>query len=210
MAHPPGPAPGGFFIPMSSSKDVARLAGVSFTTVSHVLNGTRKVSEDARQRVLRAVAESGYVPSALARSLRVAQTHTLGVLVPDIGNPFCAEITLGVEEVARQARHFDSLLGRRMDGVLLVAGAFEAQSLQSGHALTLRLLAHTRVTAVLVRNDQMALGALRALGGQAALCLVERIRQPERPLRHVRREVTLVLRESTAPPPNTESLTHAG
>lgn len=126
---------------MSSIKDVARLAGVSFTTVSHVLNGTRKVSDAARQRVLRAVNECGYVPSAVARSLRMAQTHNIGVLVPDISNPFCAEITLGVEEQAsqagyavllgntgpqgvHQARQLEHLLGRRVDGVLLVAGVF--------------------------------------------------------------------------------------
>ena len=82
-------------------KDVAARAGVSFTTVSHVLNGTRRVSEESRWRVERAVAELGYVPSALARSLKTSETHVLGVLVPNITNPFFAELMRGVEDAAR-------------------------------------------------------------------------------------------------------------
>jgi LacI family transcriptional regulator len=127
---------------MSSIKDVARLAGVSYTTVSHVINGTRKVSADARERVLQAVADCGYVPSQAARSLRGASTRVLGVLVPDVSDPFCAEITLGAERAAalagysvvlanshpgQQAPHkpLESLLGRRIDGMLVVAGLFD-------------------------------------------------------------------------------------
>ncbi len=132
---------------MVSIKDVARVAGVSFTTVSHVLNGTRKVSDGTRSKVLRAVDECGYVPSAVARSLRLARTHSIGVLVPDISNPFCAEITMGVEDVAReagysvvlgntgpqgryQALQLESLLSRRVDGMLLVAGVFDQASVE--------------------------------------------------------------------------------
>jgi LacI family transcriptional regulator len=121
---------------------VAKLAGVSYTTVSHVINGTRKVSEGARERVLQAVSDCGYVPSQVARSLKGAPTKVLGVLVPDISDPFCAEITLGVERVAalsaysvvlanahpgqalpRQA--LEGLLGRHIDGLLVVAGLFD-------------------------------------------------------------------------------------
>ena len=67
---------------MSTIKDVAALAGVSFTTVSHVLNNTRPVSAEARARVLAAVDEIGYLPSAVARSLRRSETKIVGVLVP--------------------------------------------------------------------------------------------------------------------------------
>ena len=127
---------------MSSIKDVARLAGVSYTTVSHVINGTRKVSAAARERVLQAVADCGYVPSQVARSLRGAATQVLGILVPDVSDPFCAEITLGAERVAAQAGYsvvlanthpgqqtprlpIENLLGRRIDGLLVVAGLFD-------------------------------------------------------------------------------------
>jgi len=131
---------------MSSIKDVARLAGVSYTTVSHVINGTRKVSAAARERVLQAVAECGYVPSEAARSLRGAPSRVLGVLVPDVSDPFCAEITLGAERAAAEAGYsvvlththpgrwapdgsVNALLGRRIDGLLVVAGLFDHAAL---------------------------------------------------------------------------------
>lgn len=131
---------------MSSIKDVARLAGVSYTTVSHVINGTRKVSDAARERVLQAVAECGYVPSDAARSLRGAPSRVLGILLPDVSDPFCAEITLGAERAAAQAGYsvvlanihpqrltpaqsVNSLLSRRIDGLLVVAGLFDHAAL---------------------------------------------------------------------------------
>ncbi len=127
---------------MSSIKDVARLAGVSYTTVSHVINSTRRVSDEARQRVLLAVQVSGYVPSQVARSLRASSTQVLGILVPDICNPFCAEITRGFELAAHEAGYgmvlgntrfsdpgqglqVERMLSRRVDGLLVVAGVFE-------------------------------------------------------------------------------------
>ena len=89
--------------PVSTIKDVAALAGVSFTTVSHVLNDTRPVSVDARRRVLAAVEQIGYLPSAVARSLRKSETKIVGVLVPNVQNPFFAELVCGVEECCRLA-----------------------------------------------------------------------------------------------------------
>ena len=88
---------------VSTIKDVAALAGVSFTTVSHVLNDTRPVSADARRRVLAAVEQIGYLPSAVARSLRKSETKIIGVLVPNVRNPFFAELVCGVEECCRLA-----------------------------------------------------------------------------------------------------------
>jgi len=130
---------------MRSIKDVAELAGVSYTTVSHVMNGTRRVSALSREKVLRAVAECGYVPSQAARSLRGAPSRVLGILVPDISDPFCAEVTQGVERAATRAGysvvlvnthpsiHPDrlpgGLLGWRVDGLLVVAGLFERDQL---------------------------------------------------------------------------------
>lgn len=73
---------------MATMKDVARLAGVSTSTVSHVINNNRFVSDSVRQRVLEAVQQLNYAPSALARSLKMNQTHTLGMLVTTSNNPF--------------------------------------------------------------------------------------------------------------------------
>ena len=83
---------------MSTIKDVARLAGVSYTTVSHVLNQTRPVSPEARERVLQAVKDLDYVPSALARSLRSKVTGSIGLIIPNNTNPYFSELARGIED----------------------------------------------------------------------------------------------------------------
>ncbi|NOZ71422.1 MAG: LacI family transcriptional regulator, partial [Chloroflexi bacterium] len=77
--------------------DVAAQAGVSLMTVSRVINGANAVSESTRQRVLAVIDELGYRPSGIARSLARQRTRTLGVVVPDVSNPFFSDIVLGVE-----------------------------------------------------------------------------------------------------------------
>ena len=120
---------------MSTLKHVAARAGVSFTTVSHVVNGTRRVSDATRRRVEKAIAEIGYSPSAIARALKKSETHIIGVVVPNITNPFFAELTRGIEDACerrqysvflcngdddsdRQGRALQTLLERRVDGML--------------------------------------------------------------------------------------------
>ncbi len=79
-------------------KDVARAAGVSVTTVSHVLNATRHVAPRASARVRSAIAELGFRPSAVARALKADRTRSIGMLVTSSTNPFFAEVIRGVEE----------------------------------------------------------------------------------------------------------------
>lgn len=81
-------------------KDVARAAGVSTATVSHVINKTRAVSEATRQRVMRAIETCNYYPNSHARSLASGRSHTLGLLVSDISNPFFPELVKSIETVA--------------------------------------------------------------------------------------------------------------
>jgi LacI family transcriptional regulator len=76
-------------------KDVAALAGVSPMTVSRVVNGSPRVRADTRQRVLDAVAELGYVPNGLARGLSRQKTGTIGLVVPDIVDPFFTLVLRG-------------------------------------------------------------------------------------------------------------------
>ena len=90
-------------------KDVARLARVSTATVSAVVNGTSFVSAPLKARVIEAVAELGYAPSGVARSLRMQATRLLGIVVADITNPFFAEFVRAAG-VAAQARGFSVLL----------------------------------------------------------------------------------------------------
>ncbi len=117
--------------------DVARLAGVSTTVVSYVLNnGPRPVAAKTRARVLAAMEQLGYRPDAVARGLRKRRPDVLGLVVPDIGNPFYAELTRELELAARargyalvlcnalrdpetERTHVDVLLEHRVAGVLL-------------------------------------------------------------------------------------------
>ncbi|HYY93295.1 MAG TPA: LacI family DNA-binding transcriptional regulator [Pyrinomonadaceae bacterium] len=94
---------------MSSIKDVAREAGVSTATVSHVINKTRFVSEEVRARVLEAVERCGYYPNAHARSLASGRTHILGLVVSDISNPFFPELVKSIEAAAFE-RGYDLML----------------------------------------------------------------------------------------------------
>lgn len=87
---------------MITIKDVAKLAGVSIQTVSNVINNrSTQLTEETRNKVLRAIKDLGYKPSYLARSLRTGKTMNIGLLIPDITYPFYPEIADVVEDVAR-------------------------------------------------------------------------------------------------------------
>ncbi len=87
---------------MATMKDIARLAGVSTSTVSHVINQSRYVSEEISERVNRAAQDLNYTPSALARSLKINRTKTLGMLMTTSTNPFFGEVVKGVERCCYQ------------------------------------------------------------------------------------------------------------
>jgi DNA-binding LacI/PurR family transcriptional regulator len=80
--------------------DVARLAGVSKGTVSKFLSGARYVSAASKGRIADAIAELGYAPNRLAQGLSLRRSHTIGLVVANIGNPFYAELIRGAEDVA--------------------------------------------------------------------------------------------------------------
>lgn len=84
----------------STIRDVARRAELSVATVSRVLNGLENVSEQAKQRVAEAVKELGYVPHAGARSLSLAKTGAVGVVLPDLHGEFFSEIVRGMDREA--------------------------------------------------------------------------------------------------------------
>lgn len=122
---------------MATMKDVAREAGVSTSTVSHVINNNRFVSEAIRDKVNAAIDQLNYAPSALARSLKLNQTRTIGMLLTASSNPFYSEVVLGVErscyergyslilcntdgDEERMNRSIETLLQKRVDGLIMM------------------------------------------------------------------------------------------
>lgn len=85
---------------MANMIEIAKMAGVSLGTVSNVLNNTAAVREPLKQRVLKAVEAAGYQPSQLARGLRRDKTNMIGMIIPDITNPFFPAVVRGAEDVA--------------------------------------------------------------------------------------------------------------
>lgn len=127
-------------------QDVAEKAGVSPTTVSHVINKTRFVAEETRQRVLAAIEALDYQPSLIARGLATNATQAVGLVVSDITNPFYSAVTLGVEhEIIRHGYHtifcnsdedpgreneyLRLLLARQIDGLLIVPTGVRSEHL---------------------------------------------------------------------------------
>jgi LacI family transcriptional regulator len=119
--------------------DVAKLAGVSEAVVSYVMNdGPRPVSEGARERVKAAVAELGYRPNQVARALRGVRSSSLGLLLPDAGNPFFWELAQHIEseclahgyvlfvgttgnDPERERRYLSEFADRQVDGLVLIS-----------------------------------------------------------------------------------------
>ena len=85
---------------MASMKEIAKIAGVSLGTVSNVLNNSAVVREPLRKRVMSAVDALGYQPSQLARGLRLDKTNIIGMIIPDVTNPFFPAVVRGAEDVA--------------------------------------------------------------------------------------------------------------
>ena len=127
--------------------DVAKRAGVSPATVSRVLNGTVNVSEPTRRKVLKAVRELGYQPNRLASALVTKKTRALGLLLPDVSNPFFAEVVRAVErEAARrgysvfvcntddrpeaEARYLSDLRQRGVDGIVAAPSLIDASPME--------------------------------------------------------------------------------
>lgn len=131
---------------MATMKDIARLAGVSTSTVSHVINKSRFVSDEIAERVNNAAQQLNYAPSALARSLKMNRTQTIGMLVTTSTNPFFGEVVKGVERSCyhkgynlilcntegdnqRMKASINTLLQKRVDGLLLMCSTLEGERL---------------------------------------------------------------------------------
>ncbi len=83
--------------------DVAKVLGVSPSTVSRALNNSSEINENTRQEIIRVANELDYRPNLLAQSLHRGETHTIGVVIPDIQRPFFAGVVAGIQQVASEA-----------------------------------------------------------------------------------------------------------
>lgn len=171
---------------MATIRDVARLAGVSIATVSRVLNGGHHaVRDETRRRILAAIDQLDYRPNALARSLLSRRSGTLGLLVPDIANPYYAEILRGIEDTVRpegysviicntdrQPQKAEEYLGllreKQCDGIIFAGGGMQGgQRLPSLASLGIRVVLIGRhevdLPSVAVDNQGGARAATRHL-----------------------------------------------
>jgi DNA-binding LacI/PurR family transcriptional regulator len=138
---------------LPTQKELAKLAGVSSGTVSNVISGSARVSEQSRQKVLEAIRVLNYQPNLIARSLKTNRTKTLGIVVPDITIPFFPKIIRGAECAARERGYFlivlDSegsqeresemvalLRAQRIEGMLLVTASGEELTPERWKALS--------------------------------------------------------------------------
>lgn len=129
-------------------RDVAALAGVSMGTVSNVLNRPHAVSPETRERVRNAIEALGFVGSRAAVQFRNGRSELLGVVLPDVGNPFWGDVLRGIESVTdqtdvfpvvssthqdsqREQRALTQFLGRKVDGLLYAPSAGDVASLQT-------------------------------------------------------------------------------
>src|SRR3982074_1990850 len=160
---------------MVTVRDVARRAAVSTSTVSHVMNRTRFLSEDLCERVRAAMRELEYEPNAAARSLNLKRSSTIGLIVSDIRNPFFAFVARGVQDLAKEHGYtvvlcnsdeqlasetecLKALRTRQVDGVLLasagVADEYLSRLVGAGSPVVLvdRALPVLEVPAVVLDN----------------------------------------------------------
>ncbi|HEY5585823.1 MAG TPA: LacI family DNA-binding transcriptional regulator [Ruminiclostridium sp.] len=122
---------------MGTMKDIAKEAGVSLGTVSNVLNGVQTVSEENRKKVLDTVKRHNYRPNSAARTLKTKISKSLGLIIPDITNPYYPELARGAEDAAKRCgysvflcnndrnvekerEYVNVLIEKNIDGIILV------------------------------------------------------------------------------------------
>ncbi|WP_058234670.1 LacI family DNA-binding transcriptional regulator [Devriesea agamarum] len=144
--------------PRPTQTDVARRAGVSRALVSLVVRGAPHVREEKRQAVLAAITELGYRPHAAAAHLAARRTNTIGVVVPELRNPFFGELAEGVQKVAR----------RRSMKVLIAIGGHTAQEQQ----VAAEGFVEGRADALVIVSPRMTDTALQRVGRAMPTCVV--------------------------------------
>jgi DNA-binding LacI/PurR family transcriptional regulator len=169
--------------------EVAAAAGVSKTTVSHVLSGNRPVAAATRARVEQVIAELGFRPSSVARSLKFSRSHTVALVVPDVTNPFYPALARGLQgsleadgylnlladthgDPGRERVFVADAVARRVDGIVLAGLALSADDLASTVRAGIPVvsvggqLADSAIDVVTADDAQIAVDAVRYLAGR--------------------------------------------
>lgn len=163
-------------------KDVAKKANVSISTVSRVINQSKPVRPKTKERVLKAIEELGYRPNAIARSLKVKHTQSIGIMVPDIANQFYPEVVRGIEDVAnmyeytiflcntdldddKELKYFTEMEEKQVDGLIFM-GNILTDSLASE-------MKNTDMPVVLIGSDHPDLPSVTIDNTLAARSAVE-------------------------------------
>ena len=132
-------------------KDIARVADVSYATVSRALSGSPEIGDATRERILKICDEMKYIPNSIARSMVKRRTNIIGVVTASINNPFMSELIEAIEIAAREKgynlmvcnssydlelekRQFSLLLGRRVDGIIVIPAGHDTAANLSGYA----------------------------------------------------------------------------
>jgi len=172
----------------SSIKDVAKEAGVSISTVSSVINKNKFVSEEREKRVLAAIKKLKYRPNIIARGLRIKSTRAVGVILPDIAQPFFAQVIRGMEEAARkrnytlilgcsfydiseEERQINILINQFVDGIIFFCGFDSHDHIRMVHdsgipvVVTDREIGNTHIPSVLIDNSLAMEQAIDYLAG---------------------------------------------
>jgi LacI family transcriptional regulator len=178
-------------------RDVAERAGVGMMTVSRVLNGTARVREETRARVYRALEELQYRPNHLARALRGSRSYSIGVIIPDLDDPFFSSFAHAINTVAKQHSYSvlitttnenaeieleeaRELVGRQVDGLVLIPACKGQSHLDDQEfARTPMVFAdrpgpHAQMDRVLVDNRKGAIAAVEHLiqHGHKRICFI--------------------------------------
>ncbi|RPI78315.1 MAG: LacI family transcriptional regulator [Chloroflexi bacterium] len=182
---------------MTTIREVAQKAGVSYATVSHVINNTRFVTPETRERVVNAMDTLNYRPNALAQSLRKGTTNTIGLILPDSANPYFAEISRSIEaeafklgnsvilcnterDLKREQFYVDVLSKKQVDGIIFVSTGHQVDSLNlllsQGIPVVLvdRSVSQVEMDAVLTDNQEggyIATRHLIELGHRRIACI---------------------------------------
>ena len=186
-------------------KDIAREAGVSAQTVSRAINDKAEVSPQTKSRILDIARQMGYLPNSVARSLVSQRTYNIGLVVPDIANPFFSEVARGIEDAAqevgynvflcntaenltRELNAIYSLEAQRVDGIILCSSRLSEEELED----------------LAGRYQPMVLVNRRLTGKPAGLVLIEDAGGAEQAIAHLtalgHRNIGLL-----AGPPNSHS-----